>query len=116
MKRFRFCIIMTTLLPLAINAKTTKWSGETLFDFEKPSHPISILQRIEITNCQNTAQLTCFGNNIQIGRNVTTSKEDGPVIVDSNKTVVSSSGEVLIKNDFEVKKGAELCIERNIQP
>ena len=34
MKRFRFCIIMTALLPLAINAKTTKWSGETLFDFD----------------------------------------------------------------------------------
>ena len=57
-----------------------------------------------------------MGNNIRIGSNVTSFREEGPVVVESGKTSISYSSEVFIKNDFEIKKGAELCIECNIQP
>ena len=38
--------------------------------------------------------------------------EEGPVVVESGKTTVSYSGEVFIKNSFEVKKGAEFIVEK----
>lgn len=52
------------------------------------------------------------GNNIQIGRNVTSLIDEGAVVIESGKTTVSYSGEVFIKNSFEVKKGAEFVIEK----
>lgn len=38
--------------------------------------------------------------------------DEGAVVIESGKTTVSYSGEVFIKNSFEVKKGAEFVIEK----
>ena len=48
-----------------------------------------------------------------IGSNVTTQKEEGPVIIQNGKSTINSSQEVIIKNDFEVKLGAIFEINVN---
>ena len=44
---------------------------------------------------------------------MTTEKPQGPVSIVSGKVTNKSKNEVIIKNDFEVKLGAELEIEVN---
>lgn len=48
--------------------------------------------------------------------NVTSLKEEGPVVVESGKTIVSYSDDVYIKNGFEVKRGAEFFVESYEHP
>ena len=91
---YSICVTKTSYIPYILHVRNTEFIQNETYDEET----------------------MIMGNNIRIGSNVTSFREEGPVVVDSNKTVVSYSGEVLIKNDFEVKKGAELCIECNIQP
>jgi hypothetical protein len=43
--------------------------------------------------------------------NVTTTKVNGPVTIESGKTTINVSGATIIKNDFKVQNGAELLIE-----
>lgn len=50
-------------------------------------------------------------NNVNIGRNVTTLKPEGPVVINSGETSVSTSNNVTIKNDFEVKLGATFFVK-----
>ena len=54
-----------------------------------------------------------FSNCLQIGRNVTNTEEEGPVIIEDGNVTIRNNGELLIKNDFEVKKGASLLIHIN---
>lgn len=48
-----------------------------------------------------------------IGRNVTALKPEGPVSIENGKTTIKASQGVTIKNDFEVKSGAEFEIKIN---
>lgn len=50
-------------------------------------------------------------NGVQVGRNVTTLKLNGPVVIDSGKTSVISPNGTTIKNSFEVRQGAEFVIK-----
>ena len=54
-----------------------------------------------------------FSERTYIGRNVTTSRPQGPVTLESGKLTIRSSQSTTIKNNFEVKKGAELDIITN---
>ena len=49
--------------------------------------------------------------NVYIGRNVLTNKPQGPVSIINGKTEVKATNSVTIKNDFEVKEGAEFSVE-----
>lgn len=48
---------------------------------------------------------------LKIGSDVTTDKPNGAVIIEDGCTTINAAGVVIIKNDFEVKQGAEFCIE-----
>lgn len=51
-----------------------------------------------------------FSGDTYIGSDVTTEKENGPVLIEKGAVIMNSSGNVLIKNDFEISVGAELEI------
>lgn len=51
-----------------------------------------------------------FSDNTYAGSDVTTMKAQGPVVIESGKVINRSNNEAFIKNDFEVKLGAELEI------
>lgn len=55
--------------------------------------------------------LSIFSNITNIGSNVTTTMPQGPVTIESGKLTNKSQDNILIKNDFEVKIGAELEIQ-----
>ena len=57
--------------------------------------------------------LSVFSNNSYAGSDVTTEKAQGPVIIEKGKVTNRSSNGVFIKNDFEVKLGAEIEIITN---
>lgn len=67
-----------------------------------------------INKIQNT---TMSGNSrilnnsrIEIGRNVECHLQEGPVVIDSGRTIVKSPGGVFIKNGFKVNKGASFVV------
>lgn len=49
---------------------------------------------------------------VVIGGNVTDKKEQGPVVIKDGRFTINYTNSVTIKNNFEVKKGAELIIEK----
>ena len=51
------------------------------------------------------------GDYIMVGSNVTTEKEEGPVVIEDGETTLESSNGVTITRDFEVKEGAEFEIK-----
>ena len=53
--------------------------------------------------------LPIFSTTTEAGRDVTSNKPQGPVVIEKGKVTISS-GTVTLKNDFEVKLGAELEI------
>ena len=57
--------------------------------------------------------LYVFSDNSYAGSDVTTEKAQGPVIIEKGKVTNRSSNGVFIKNDFEVKLGAEIEIITN---
>lgn len=57
--------------------------------------------------------LAVFSDSTYAGSDVTTEKPQGPVSIVSGKVINKSKNEVIIKNDFEIKLGAELEIEVN---
>lgn len=54
--------------------------------------------------------LPIFSTNTYIGSDVTSTKDQGPVSIEKGKVTNKSQGAVTIKNNFEIKKGAELEI------
>ena len=54
-----------------------------------------------------------FSDNTYAGSDVTTEKPQGPVSIVRGKVTNKSKNEIILKNDFEVKLGAELEIEVN---
>ncbi len=54
--------------------------------------------------------LNVTADNIYIGNNVVSDREEGPVAVTNGKSVISYTSEVVIENSFEVKRGASLEI------
>lgn len=64
-----------------------------------------------IQNENITGNHMFFSDSIKIGSNVSNEIEEGPVSVDKGTTTIKASNGVLIKNNFEVKRGAELNIE-----
>jgi hypothetical protein len=46
-----------------------------------------------------------------VGSNVTTEKEEGPVIIEDGATTIESTNGVTITRDFEVKEGAKFEIK-----
>lgn len=56
------------------------------------------------------SDLHVFSTTTDAGRNVTSLKPQGPVSIEKGKLSVRSQGNVTLKNDFEVKLGAELEI------
>ena len=56
------------------------------------------------------SDLRVFSTTTDAGSNVTTLKPQGPVSIEKGKLSVRSQGNVTLKNDFEVKLGAELEI------
>ena len=54
---------------------------------------------------------TYISDSIKIGKNVSNNIEEGPVSVDKGTTTIKASNGVLIKNNFEVKRGAKFNIE-----
>lgn len=80
----------------------------------KRNHLPLIIDDIEGTYIQNeiyTENETVTGKNIYIGSDVTRSKPEGPVIIESGNTTFDATNTVTIKNDFECKKGAILEIK-----
>ena len=51
-----------------------------------------------------------IADRVYAGSNVTSEKSNGPVIVSGNSVEISSPSGTTIKNDFEIKKGAEFRI------
>lgn len=51
-----------------------------------------------------------FSGTTYAGRDVTTAKAQGPVVIEKGKVTVNSQGPVILKNSFEVKIGSELEI------
>ena len=73
-----------------------------------------IIEDIEGTYFQNetyTGTRTFTGKNIYIGSDVTRSKPEGPVIIESGNITFDATNTVIIKNGFECKKGAVLEIK-----
>ena len=73
-----------------------------------------IIEDIEGTYFQNetyTGTRTFTGKNIYIGSDVTRSKPEGPVIIESGNITFDATNTVIIKNGFECKKGAILEIK-----
>ena len=56
-------------------------------------------------------QKVIWANEVHIGSDVTTAKPIGPVSIESGSTIIHSN-DVTIKNDFEVKIGAQFEIKR----
>ena len=56
-----------------------------------------------------------LADKVYIGSDVTSQKWDGPVKITKGSTIIDSSEEVTIKNDFEVKLGATFEIKINNQ-
>lgn len=54
-----------------------------------------------------------ISRNTYIGSNIINRKIEGPVVVEKGKITIKNSGNVFIKNDFEVKKGAEFEINKD---
>ena len=54
--------------------------------------------------------LHIFSTNTYIGSDVTSTKDQGSVSIEKGKVTNKSQGAVTIKNNFEIKKGAELEI------
>lgn len=48
---------------------------------------------------------------IMVGSNVTTEKEEGPVVIENGATILESANGVTITRDFEVREGAEFEIK-----
>ena len=48
---------------------------------------------------------------IMVGSNVTTEKEEGPVVIENGSTILESANGVTITRDFEVREGAEFEIK-----
>lgn len=73
-----------------------------------------IIEDIEGTYIQNEVykgNRTVTGKNIYIGSDVTRSKPEGPVVIESGNTTFDATNTVIIKNGFECKKGAILEIK-----
>lgn len=51
------------------------------------------------------------GDYIMVGSNVTTKKEEGPVVIENGAIILESANGVTITRDFEVKEGAEFEIK-----
>jgi len=49
-------------------------------------------------------------SDVMIGSDVTSQKEEGPVVTETNSTTIESTGTITIMKDFEVKQGAEFKI------
>ena len=47
---------------------------------------------------------------VVVGKDVTTLKIEGPVTIQNGKATINADN-ILIKNNFEIKKGAQLIIE-----
>lgn len=56
-----------------------------------------------------------WSNQAMIGRNVTTTKPQGPVIVEKDQMTIKAPNGVTLKNNFSLKKGASLVIDPTIQ-
>ena len=55
------------------------------------------------------------GDYIMVGSNVTTEKEEGPVVIENGATILESANGVTITRDFEVREGAEFEIKISYQ-
>ncbi len=66
---------------------------------------------IMIANDDLQGNRTVTGKNIYIGSDVTRSKPEGPVVIESGNTTFDATNTVIIKNGFECKKGAILEIK-----
>ena len=75
---------------------------------ESKNRPLIPLQNESVVR-----DLYVFSDNSYAGSDVTTEKAQGPVIIEKGKVTNRSSNGVFIKNDFEVKLGAEIEIITN---
>jgi hypothetical protein len=57
--------------------------------------------------------LNVNANNVYIGRNVASDRQQGPVTVENGKSTIRGKNGVTISNDFEVKLGAVVEITNN---
>ena len=57
--------------------------------------------------------LPIFSTNTYAGRNITSSKPQGPVVIESGKVTNTSQGSFTIQNNLEVKIGASLEIKKS---
>lgn len=67
-------------------------------------------QTVYIQNETESHDIHIIANEVNIGRDVTNTKTHGPVVIESGKTNIKSN-QVIIKNNFEVKKGASFEIQ-----
>lgn len=58
-------------------------------------------------------QYHVYGDKVLIGSGIIDDIEQGPVVVKDGSTTIHSNTDVIITNDFEVKKGAEFTIGTN---
>ncbi|MBQ8052042.1 MAG: hypothetical protein IJ197_10825 [Bacteroidaceae bacterium] len=89
--------------------------NERIFCITKPGYIPYVASFGSDTYIQNEDfghNQTVYSNSTQIGSDVTTAKPQGPVNVKSGKLTINSP-EVIIKNNFEVKYGAEFEIDPN---
>jgi uncharacterized protein YbjQ (UPF0145 family) len=63
-----------------------------------------------IQNQTITDNLDVVNGKTYIGRNVTTSVSEGPVVIQSGETNITSTKGVYIKNSFKVNPGAKFKI------
>lgn len=70
----------------------------------------SLVNQTYIQNQTYTEDETVISGETYIGRDVTTSTPEGPVLVQSGTLTINSPKKVYIKNSFKVESGAKLRI------
>lgn len=76
---------------------------------------VNIYRRGFVQNDTIANESIVWSNQAMIGRDVTTAKPQGPVVVEKDKMTIKATNGVTIKNSFTLKKGASLVIDPTIQ-
>lgn len=76
---------------------------------------LNVYRRGFVQNDTIANESLVWSNQAMIGRDVTTTKPQGPVVVEKDQMTIKAPNGVTIKNNFTLKKGASLVIDPTIQ-
>ncbi len=80
-------------------------------DNYKPILITNLKSNVIIQNQTFNSTSIVTGDEIVIGRNISSAVEEGPVVIESGSTTFDATNSVTIKNGFECKMGATLEIK-----